>query len=96
MLNWWFREPSIFNIEATTQDEEKQEIEEEIKEEVPEYIWVDGYKGTSKDMQGYNNFQYELGKEYTCKDIIISNMSLEKNILVKEPLKFARMGFISL
>lgn len=67
MLNWWFREPSIFNIEATTQDEEKQEVEEEIKEEVPEYIWVDGYKGTSKDMQGYNNFQYELGKEYTCE-----------------------------
>ena len=34
---------------------------------MPEYIWVDGYKGTSKDMQGYNNFQYELGKEYTCE-----------------------------
>lgn len=66
MLNWWFREPSISNINATTQNEEKQDVEE-VKEEIPEYIWVDGYKGTSKDMQGYNNFQYELGKEYTCE-----------------------------
>lgn len=66
MLNWWFREPSVSNIEATTQDEEKQEIKE-VKKEEPEYIWVEGYKGTSKDMQGHNNFQYELGKEYTCE-----------------------------
>ena len=31
MLNWWFREPSISNIKATTQDEEKQDVEE-VKE----------------------------------------------------------------
>lgn len=66
MLNWWFREPSVSNIEATIQDEEKQEVEE-VKKKEPEYVWVEGYKGTSKDMQGYNNFQYELGKEYTCE-----------------------------
>lgn len=77
MLNWWFREPSISNINATTQNEEKQDVEE-VKEEIPEYIWVDGYKGK------------------ICKDIIIFNMSLEKNTPVKEHLKFARTDFTSL
>ena len=31
-----------------------------------EWIWVDGYKGTDKNMQCKNNFQYEIGKTYTC------------------------------
>lgn len=29
-----------------------------------EWIWVDGYKGTDKNMQCHDNFQYELGKRY--------------------------------
>lgn len=28
------------------------------------WIWVEGYKGTDKDMKAYSNFQYELGKQY--------------------------------
>lgn len=28
------------------------------------YIWVDGYKGVNKDMQGYGNYQYELDEPY--------------------------------
>ena len=63
MLNWWFREPSISNINATTQNEEKQDVEE-VKEEIPEYIGVDGYKVTPKNMHRNNNFQYELGNDY--------------------------------
>lgn len=28
------------------------------------WIWVEGYKGTDKDMKAYGGFQYELGKQY--------------------------------
>lgn len=28
------------------------------------YIWVEGYKGVDKNMQGYTNFQYELDKPF--------------------------------
>lgn len=36
----------------------------EAKPEPEEWIWVDGYKGTDKNMQCHDNFQYELGKRY--------------------------------
>lgn len=29
-----------------------------------EWEWVEGYKGLDKNMQGRNNFQYEVGKSY--------------------------------
>lgn len=28
------------------------------------WIWVEGYKGTTKDMQGHGNYQFEIGKRY--------------------------------
>jgi hypothetical protein len=28
------------------------------------WIWVEGYKGTDKNMQGYDNYQFEVGKRY--------------------------------
>jgi len=31
------------------------------------WIWVEGYKATNKDMQGYDNFQYELNKTYVAE-----------------------------
>lgn len=34
------------------------------KEKEEEWIWVEGFKGTDKNMQGYNNFQYELNKQF--------------------------------
>lgn len=39
--------------------------------EEEEWVWVDGYKGTDKNMQCKNNFQYELGKAYTCEGDIV-------------------------
>lgn len=38
-------------------------IPETIKEE--KWIWVEGYKGMTKDMTCKNNFQFEIGKTYT-------------------------------
>lgn len=34
------------------------------KEKEEEWIWVEGFKGTDKNMQGHNNFQYELNKQF--------------------------------
>lgn len=28
------------------------------------WVWVDGYKGTDKNMQGHGNYQFEIGKRY--------------------------------
>lgn len=37
----------------------------EMVEPQENWIWVEGYKGIDKDMKAnYNNFQYELGKQY--------------------------------
>ena len=38
-----------------------EEIDEKPKEK---WIWVEGYKGTNAKMQGYGQFQFELGKNY--------------------------------
>lgn len=77
---------SITITGTTITDEEKQKVIDsassnpnisvtEVKsaEEQPaaEWIWVEGYKGTNKDMKCYNNFQFTLGEEYTKDGEII-------------------------
>ena len=60
---WWkkdvtdIKKSEIIPHELTNEDEPKEE----------EWVWVQGYKGTDKNMQSFNNFQYELGKEYTIE-----------------------------
>lgn len=39
--------------------------------ESAEWIWVEGYKGTDKDMKCHNDFQFTLGEEYTIDGEII-------------------------
>lgn len=41
---------------------------EEIVEE-EKWIWVEGYKGVDRNLRACNNFQYEIGKEYSKSDI---------------------------
>ena len=48
--------------------EEETTAETEPEMKVEEWIWVEGYKGTDKDMKCYNDFQYELGKQYDMPD----------------------------
>lgn len=33
-----------------------------------EWVWIEGYKGTDKNMQCLNNFQYEIGPRYSIPD----------------------------
>lgn len=36
----------------------------EQKQESEEWVWVEGYKGTDKDMKCHGNFQYEMNKQF--------------------------------
>lgn len=49
----------------------KQTVEENLKstcDKNEDWVWVDGYKGMSLDMTGYNNYQYEIGGVYKILD----------------------------
>lgn len=52
------------NISAT-------EVKSAKEQPAAEWVWVEGYKGTDKDMKCYNNFQFTLGEEYTKDGKII-------------------------
>jgi hypothetical protein len=57
-------------INTFGKDIEKEEPKEEVKEEtmpVEEWIWVDGYKATDKDMK-CRDYQYEFDKVHTMPE----------------------------
>lgn len=74
------------------------EPEAEIeKTKVEEWIWVEGYKGTNAKMQGWGNFQFELGKTYTaegeislCSNGFHFNLKLSDTVSYYNPFKEAR------
>ena len=39
------------------------DLEEKIKE-AEEWVWIEGYKGTYRDMTCANDYQFELGKRF--------------------------------
>lgn len=50
-------------------EKENEPIQQEVQKKVEdEWIWVEGYKGTDKNMQCYNEFQYELNKQFDMED----------------------------
>ena len=62
---------NLFGIKSPSEefvkDEPKEETTEETAAEIKpaeEWIWVEGFKGMDKCMQAYDNFQYELDKQY--------------------------------
>lgn len=49
----------------------EQTVEESVKsicDEKEDWVWVDGYKGMSLDMTGFNDYQYEIGGVYKIFD----------------------------
>lgn len=69
---WSFKKYREECVKTYSKDVEKEEIEEETVEEetmheeemkVENWVWVEGFKGTDKDMK-CRDFQYELGKQY--------------------------------
>ena len=64
---WWNKkdtEEVIDTIVTKPIEETKTELEEE-------WVWVEGYKSTDVNMQGYNQFQFELNKEYECNGVVM-------------------------
>lgn len=55
----------ITSITFTTKD-----VKEAPKTLPAEWIWVEGYKGTDKNMKCMNNFQFTLGETYTLEEPI--------------------------
>jgi hypothetical protein len=54
--------PENINLSVNIDIEENEKVEMTKQEE---WIWVEGYKGTDKDMK-CRDFQYELNKEFKC------------------------------
>jgi hypothetical protein len=61
---------TIFNPESkaikSIIDEKVEKFNDETSEE--KWVWVDGYKGVTKNMTAYGDFKYELGKQYDMPD----------------------------
>lgn len=49
--------PVVVTTETTKKEEETPKLQDK-------WIWVEGYKGTDKNMQGHGHYQFEVGKRY--------------------------------
>jgi hypothetical protein len=59
------------------------------------WIWVDGYKGTNKDMQGHGNYQFEIGKRYDMPldtEIRDCHAGFHLSLNLKDVFKHYRVG----
>lgn len=57
--------------ELDEKERKKRELQEKIDlQNQEEWVYVEGIKGMTKDMKGYDNFQFEVGKTY-IKDGLI-------------------------
>lgn len=69
---------------------------EEPKVEEPEkWIWVEGYKGMDKNMQGHGEYQFEVGKRYDMPtDITIQDCKagFHLSLNLKDVFKHFRIG----
>lgn len=69
--------------------------EEEIPKLQDKWIWVEGYKGTNKDMQGHGNYQFEVGKRYdmpTDVDINECSAGFHLSLNMKDVFKYYNIG----
>jgi hypothetical protein len=57
------------NVESNNVENVENCNEQSIQEE--EWIWVEGYKGTDKNLKCKSDFQYEIGKEYNIDEVKI-------------------------
>lgn len=66
-----FFKPKNKNI-AEVKETETQEVQKETEEiDEDEWEWIEGYKGTDSNMQGFDGFQFELNKEFTKEGEIV-------------------------
>ena len=71
--------------ELDEKERERKELQRKIElQEQEEWVYVEGIKGMTKDMKGYGDFQFEVGKTYikdglieTCKNGFHLSLNLE-------------------
>lgn len=68
-----FKQKKVDTNEKITENTKEKITVEELEEkavvkDTNEYVWIEGYKGTDKDMRGFNGFQYELGVEVSLPE----------------------------
>ena len=62
---------------------------------VEKWIWVEGYKGTNKDMQGHGDYQFEIGKRYdmpTNVEIRACHSGFHLSLNMKDVFKHYQIG----
>ena len=66
------------------------DISEEPKFNDETWIWVEGFKGTNKYMQGHGNYQFEIGKRYDMPEdvkIVDCHAGFHLSLKMKDVLK---------
>ena len=69
--------------------------EEETPKLQDKWVWVEGYKGTDKNMQGHGNYQFEVGKRYDMPtDVEIKECSagFHLSLNMKDAFKHYNIG----
>lgn len=69
--------------------------EEETPKLQDKWIWVEGYKGTDKNMQGHGHYQFEVGKRYdmpTDVDIKECSAGFHLSLNMKDVFKHYNIG----
>ena len=59
------------------------------------WIWVEGYKGTNKDLQGHDNYQFEVGKRYdmpTSAEIRTCHSGFHLSLNLKDVFRYYGIG----
>lgn len=82
----------------TVKNEETEKKTEDTKpydKPVEKWIWVEGYKGTDKNLQGHGNYQFEVGKRYdmpTYEKIEACHSGFHLSLNLKDVFQYYKIG----
>lgn len=83
------------SVNAPIEIEKKTDDTKPYDKPVEKWIWVEGYKGTNKDLQGHGNYQFEVGKCYdmpTDEEIEACHSGFHLSLNLKDVFKYYNIG----
>lgn len=75
--------------------EKKTEDTKPFDKPAEKWVWVEGYKGTNKDLQGHGNYQFEVGKRYdmpTDAEIEACHSGFHLSLNMKDVFQYYKIG----
>ena len=84
--------------DSTVKSEDTEKKTEDTKpfdKPVEKWVWVEGYKGTNKDLQGHGNYQFEVGKRYdmpTDAEIVDCRSGFHLSLNMKDVFEHYKIG----